>query len=200
MNIDFKTKRILIIAVIVILTGFVWISAVNYFCEGENCFVLPWGRLFVQAQVKDFDDCAEKGYLVTEGFPPQCRAGQQTFTQSLLVKHSSKLEIDKLRIVNPVPNQLISSPLEIMGQARGEWYFEASFPIKLLDGNNNEVAHTLARAQSDWTTPDFVPFVSNLKFGRPTTPTGSLVFQRDNPSSLDRNEEVITLPVRFEDK
>src|SRR6056297_2808827 len=46
---------------------------------------------------------------------------------------------DIIRVSNPVKNKVISSPLKIKGAARGGWYFEASFPIKLIDGNGEEV-------------------------------------------------------------
>ena len=37
--------------------------------------------------------------------------------------------IDRIRVNNPRPNQTISSPLTVTGEARGSWYFEASFPV-----------------------------------------------------------------------
>jgi spore germination protein GerM len=88
----------------------------------------------------------------------------------------------------------------IEGQARGSWYFEASFPIKLLDSSGKELAVTIAQAQSDWMTADFVPFkaVINLSV-LPEINEGILVFQKDNPSGLPKNDKEVRVPVYFPD-
>ena len=105
---------------------------------------------------------------------------------------------DKLKIFDLKSNDLISSPLVITGEARGFWFFEASFPIKLLDNNRNEIARSVAQAKSDWMTEDFVPFEAVLNFENPQTSTGFIVFEKDNPSGLIENDDSFELPVRFE--
>jgi hypothetical protein len=102
-----------------------------------------------------------------------------------------------VRVVTPKINQTIISPLEIQGEARGTWYFEASFPVKLLDSNRNEVALGIASAQSDWMTENFVPFKLSLIFSKPATDTGSLVLIKDNPSGLPQNDAQVSFPIRF---
>ena len=92
---------------------------------------------------------------------------------------------------------LIASPLHIEGEARGSWYFEASFPIQLLDANGKQLGVTTGQAQSDWMTPDLVPFQADLKFSTPTTTTGKLILKKDNPSGLPENEAEQIIPVRF---
>jgi len=46
-------------------------------------------------------------------------------------------------------------------------------------------------------TENFVPFAVSLAFDQPTTATGTLVLQKDNPSGLPENADEITIPVRF---
>ncbi len=91
----------------------------------------------------------------------------------------------------------ISSPLMVEGSARGNWFFEASFPVKLLDGNGKEIATAIAQAQSDWRTTDFVDFKATLNFTKPSTPTGKLILQKDNPSGLPQNEDHLEIEVKF---
>lgn len=43
---------------------------------------------------------------------------------------------DLIKINNPRQNQAIESPLLVKGEARGYWFFEASFPVKIFDNNN----------------------------------------------------------------
>ncbi len=104
---------------------------------------------------------------------------------------------DLIRIVYPRPNGLIQSPLEIKGEAMGYWFFEASFPVKLLDGNGKELGMAIAQAQSDWMVEDFVPFEARLEFSNPETKKGFLILERDNPSGLPENADELQIPVRF---
>ncbi len=94
-------------------------------------------------------------------------------------------------------NTLIKSPLEISGRARGNWFFEASFPIQLLDRSGAVLAQTVGQAQGDWMTADLVPFTAELKFEAPLGDTGTLIFKRDNPSGLPQNDASLTLPIKF---
>lgn len=103
----------------------------------------------------------------------------------------------RIRVTSPAVNTRVTSPLTVRGEARGTWYFEASFPIKLLDANGKVLGQTTGRAQGDWMTENFVPFTATLTFTAPTTATGTLVLERDNPSGLPANAAEIRIPVRF---
>jgi hypothetical protein len=98
---------------------------------------------------------------------------------------------------NPESNERITSPLKVTGKARGGWFFEASFPIKLLDGNGKQLAVSHVQAQGEWMTSDYVPFEGTLTFPTPTTADGTLVLEKDNPSGLPENAKEIRIPVRF---
>ena len=71
-----------------------------------------------------------------------------------------------IRVTTPTPNSVVRSPLVVTGVARGNWYFEASFPIRLYDANGREIAVAIAQAQGDpaspdggnWMTTEFLPF------------------------------------------
>lgn len=105
---------------------------------------------------------------------------------------------DKIQVTTPVPNALVRSPLIVSGKARGTWYFEASFPVKIFDANQKELGIVPATAKNDWQTTEFVPFEATLIFQTPTTETGTLVFQKDNPSGLPANDDFLSIPIRFE--
>lgn len=105
---------------------------------------------------------------------------------------------DLIQVREIQPNQKISSPLEIEGQARGTWFFEASFPIVLTDGRGNQIAQAIAQTSQDWMTEDFISFQATLKFSKPETENGFLVFKKDNPSGLTENDDQLRVPVFFE--
>ncbi len=143
--------------------------------------------------ITNFFQCAELGYLVLESYPRQCRTPDgQIFIEDI----GNELgKTDLISVSRPRPNEAVSSPLIIEGQARGTWFFEASFPIKLFDAQNNLIATAIAQAQSDWMTEDFVPFQAELNFTALATETGILILEKDNPSDLPENADELRIPV-----
>ena len=104
---------------------------------------------------------------------------------------------DLIRVKNFNLNQAIESPLVIEGEARGSWFFEASFPIKLFDGSGALLGSTTAQAQGEWMTENFVPFSAKLEFSSPSTERGILVLEKDNPSGLPENADELRIPIAF---
>lgn len=100
-------------------------------------------------------------------------------------------------VTNPQPNTTVAFPLIVSGEAKGGWYFEGVFAIKLLDANGVQLAFATATAQGDWMTDSMVPFTSTIPSAAPTTATGKLVFEADNPSSLSSNAKSFEVPVSF---
>ena len=95
----------------------------------------------------------------------------------------------------PMAYEKIYSPVTIKGMARGSWFFEASFPIKLYDAKNNLLVQHYATAKGEWMTENFVPFESSLEFSIAKEQQGTLVLEKDNPSGLPENMNEIRIPV-----
>lgn len=98
----------------------------------------------------------------------------------------------------PKPGETVTSPLTVVGKARGTWFFEASFPIRLLDALGRELTIAPAQAQGEWMTENFVPFVATLSFDVQTAQYGTIVLMKDNPSGLPENDEQIEVAVWLE--
>jgi hypothetical protein len=98
---------------------------------------------------------------------------------------------------SPKANDTVSSPLEIYGKAKGEWFFEAQFPIKILDEKGNIIAQTQAKALGDWMNEDPVPFKAVLDFSLPLSSSATLVLAQDDPSGQGNAEE-IKIPITVE--
>lgn len=106
---------------------------------------------------------------------------------------------DLIKLEQPLPDQRISSPVKIKGQARGNWFFEGDFPVILTDWDGKIIAQGYATAKSDWMTEEFVPFAASLEFTKPALyDRGSLILQKDNPSGLPENDQVLEITVYFE--
>lgn len=110
---------------------------------------------------------------------------------------NAALKRDLIQVTNVQSGQSIKSPFTVKGKARGNWYFEASFPFELKDANGTILASGPVQAQGDWMTTSFVPFSLLLTFPTPATTTGLLILKKDNPSGLPANEDQLVIPVRF---
>ena len=117
-------------------------------------------------------------------------------------------EIDKkaniIKVVSPAAMSVVTSPLSLKGQARGNWYFEASAPVSLVNWDGLIIANGFITADGEWMTSEFVPFTGSLPFISPYKEgdpdfmkRGTLIFKKDNPSGLPENDDALEIPVLF---
>lgn len=171
-----KYYLLIISLIIIIITSFVILNPKKY------------------EKVLNFEECKKAGYMILESYPEKCITPDgQSFIQYI----GNELEkIDLIQITNPRPNQIIESPLKITGQARGYWFFEADFPIRLYDQNGNEIAISIATATDEWMTEEFVPFSSIITF-ETDHKNGTFIFQKNNPTGLPEHDDFLIMPIRF---
>jgi hypothetical protein len=106
--------------------------------------------------------------------------------------------LPSVSVVTPKSNDIIHSPLEISGKARGTWFFEGSFPIEIIDSNGTNLGTGIAHAEGDWMTEAYVPFDATITFITATSSThGFILYKKDNPSGLPEHDATIALPVTF---
>lgn len=97
-------------------------------------------------------------------------------------------------VTSPMSGATVPKSFTVTGTAPGPWYFEASFPIKVVDANNNFIGQGIAEAQTDWMVVGDVSFIAAV------TTTGysgsaTLVLMRDNPSGMPENDDSISIPI-----
>ena len=154
---------------------------------------------FVAKEIANFQECIEAGNPAMENYPRQCRdrKGNKTFIENI---GNEPEKIDLIRLNTPRPNQEISSPLVIEGEARGIWYFEGDFPIILTDWDGKIIAEGYATAKGEWMDEGFVPFKGELVFENPTYSNhGSLILKKDNPSDLPEHDDALEIPILFKE-
>jgi len=128
--------------------------------------------------------------------PPESVTAQDTVSATAQDPAVRLAEI--IVVQTPTPGSVVTSPITVQGRARGPWYFEAQFPVLLEDQSGAVVAAGSAHSQTEWMTPDFVPFAATLEFvAPPTTDTGTIVLQKSNPSAAPERADSLTIPVRF---
>ena len=169
-------KAIIIAAVVIVVLG-VWAMIANRPSSPT---------------ITSFEECAAV-YPVMESYPEQCR----TPSGQLFVRDISGDLHNLIKLESPLSGDTVTSPLKITGQARGTWYFEASFPVKLVDDNGIVLAEAPAQAQGEWMTEEFVPFAVTLNFKTPTTQAGTLMLRNDNPSGDPARDKELRIPVVF---
>jgi len=96
----------------------------------------------------------------------------------------------------------ISSPLAVTGFAKGNWFFEASFPIVIVDWDGRIIGRGIATAKDDWMTERFVRFEGEITFEKPAgaeerSRRGAAIFRRDNPSDLPENDAALEISIYF---
>ncbi|MDD5721287.1 MAG: Gmad2 immunoglobulin-like domain-containing protein [Candidatus Pacebacteria bacterium] len=107
---------------------------------------------------------------------------------------------DLIRVFSPQPNDVIKNSIDIKGEARGNWFFEASFPIKLINTEGKEVplSQGYIMTSANWMTTDFVPFEQVVTFHTQKAGKGKLILMKDNPSGLPQNADELVIPISFE--
>jgi hypothetical protein len=108
---------------------------------------------------------------------------------------------DLIVLESPARDSTITSPVTVSGKARGYWYFEATFPITIVDWDGRIIGQGYATAQDEWMTEEFVPFTATVSYDLPAdTPyrRGAIILQKDNPSGLPENDDALEIPIFFE--
>ncbi len=106
---------------------------------------------------------------------------------------------DLIRVTSPRLNTQVASPMVVQGEARGTWFFEATFPVTLLAEDGTVLTETYATALGDWMTEDFVPFEATVPYSAGTATSGTLVLKKANASGLPEFDDELRVPVRFPD-
>lgn len=147
-------------------------------------------------KTETFEECVAGGNPVMESHPRSCRTKSgKVVTEN--IGNEGELA-DLIRVQSPRPSEEVDSPLIIRGEARGGWFFEADFPVKLLDEKGEIIAESHATAQGEWMTEEFVEFEGKLMFEKPEGGTGKLILEKSNPSGLPQHTESLIIPVSFE--
>lgn len=185
--------RILLFAAAIIIAGFVvWLVM---FPTTQT----PHATSTDPTKVLSFDACVAAGYPVTESYPRTCktpdgRTYAEEIAQTVTYTHA---DATMITVENPYPGAVTGKTFTMNGKARGPWYFEASFPVTVLDTHGNTIYAGSAKATGDWMTQDFVPFTVDIDTGSYTGPA-TVVLKKDNPSGQADKDAQISFPITVE--
>lgn len=191
------TVRTFFTVLILLIVAGVGIAGVYMITRQEEAAVLP--------EVLSFADCEAAGYPVMESYPRQCMTPDgRTFAEEPTQEELTALiayenaSADMIVITNPTPGAVTGKEFTVMGEARGNWYFEASFPIEVVSATGTVIATGIAEAQSDWMTTEFVPFTADIKVPESYIGEATLILRNDNASGLPENARSASFPFTIE--
>ena len=107
---------------------------------------------------------------------------------------------DLIVLESPLPKTLISSPLVVKGRARGNWFFEGSFPIEMVNWDGLIIGEGYATAQGEWMTTEYVPFEGTITFTRPLdeySDKGWIILKKDNPSGESKFDNALEVEIQY---
>ncbi len=177
-----KKNLVLLLVVILVAIGF-------YFLLQDS------KKSPITKYINNFQDCLNARYAIMESWPRACRTPDGRIFKEDIGNQLEKTDL--IQVTEPQANQEISTPVVIKGQARGTWFFEASFPVEVLDDSQLAIGTGIAQAKAEWMTEDFVPFEATIDFARPLSKQGFLVLKKDNPSGNAQYDDQLIIPVSF---
>jgi hypothetical protein len=150
-----------------------------------------------EISVDSFESCLNAGYPVSGTNPRTCTAKNGTIYKEAIAATVSYVNAtsDVITVSSPLPGDVVGKQFSIQGQARGTWYFEASFPVLVLDNTGKVIYQSPAKALSDWMTTEFVPFEINVTIPSTYSGAATVVLKKDNPSGLSDREANVSFPV-----
>lgn len=168
----------------------------------RNYFAAPPTTTSTQGipTVLSFKDCEQANYPVLESYPRQCKTPDgRTYAEDISEKITYKNATANTIIIDlPYPGAVTGKEFTVMGKARGTWFFEASFPIELIDSYDKSIVRAPAQAQGDWMTENFVPFKATIKVPEAYRGKATLILRKDNPSGMPERDASISLPITIE--
>ena len=109
-----------------------------------------------------------------------------------------RASLDLIKVEAPLPGAVTGKEFLVLGEARGNWYFEASFPVTLFDKDGKILVKTFATAMGEWMTEDFVPFRSEIEVPHNYIGPATLVLYKDNASGLPEHDASVAFPIVVE--
>ena len=153
-------KTLFYIVILVVLAGAAYLGYKAYTYTPENS-----GEVACTAEAMMCPDGSAVGRTGPNCEFAECPTPVDE-TPSDVAEHIAS-KADLIRVTSPEPYEFIESPLIVTGEARGYWFFEASFPVTLVDWDGLIIAEGYATAEGDWMTEEFVPFTATLEFEVP---------------------------------
>jgi len=124
----------------------------------------------------------------------------------ICVEDQSDIQVNKIISVKNISITLdnlnsgdkVISGYEVKGSVTGSWFFEGSFPVKILDREGDVLGTVIARTDEDWMTEEEVSFSLVLDIDLEEESVLILKFMKSNPSALEENDDYAQMSITIE--
>lgn len=109
-----------------------------------------------------------------------------------------------ITVYSPLPESTINgSSVSIKGKAVGNWFFEASAPVDIVNWDGLIIGQGFVTVDEgySWMTTDMVPFSGNVSFDTSLLGAykyGWVIMKKDNPSALPEFDDSLEFKVFFQ--
>jgi len=118
----------------------------------------------------------------------------------IVVELPKAQKADLINVESPRIGEVVTNPILIKGEARGYWFFEASFPITVVNWDGLIIGQGIATAEGDWMTEEYVPFTATITYDASQIglyTRGSLILKKDNPSGESKFDDALEYQINF---
>ncbi len=108
-----------------------------------------------------------------------------------------------ITVNSPLPNSTITtSPFVIKGKAKGNWFFEASAPVSVVNWDGLIIGQGYIKVDDgfDWMTTDMVPFTGTISYDSSQLGAykyGWIILKKDNPSGEPQFDDSLEFKILF---
>ncbi|MBP6858193.1 MAG: hypothetical protein KBC11_03355 [Candidatus Pacebacteria bacterium] len=109
----------------------------------------------------------------------------------------------KIIVTSPLPESNVgASPISIKGRAVGNWFFEASAPVDVVNWDGLIIGQGYVTVDEgyDWMTTDMVPFSGTVSYDASQLAPydyGWIIMKKDNPSGEPQFDDALEFKVFF---
>ena len=150
--------------------------------------ILAAGAWFVTGR-----DATPEPQTNPEGKPSQ--VGPSTPPPPIVKATYDNATEDMIVVTTPLPGATSSRIVEVEGRARGNWYFEANFPIEIQSPEGDVLVRIGVQAKGPWMTTEFVPFSASLTLPPNYHGPATLILRNDNASGLPEYDRSVSIPI-----
>lgn len=152
-----------------------------------------------------YADCVAEGGTILESFPRQCltrdgRAFADDFDREAMQARISyqNTSIEEINVRIPVADAVTDKTFTTLGEARGTWFFEGSFPIEVTDAGGRLIARGTATGLVDMETESRIPFNATIEAPESFMGPAFLVLKKANPEALPENDASVSIPITID--
>ena len=138
--------------------------------------------------LKNEDICCK--YQLCEQLTGMCDENKKESGEEVLSEKGNKLVLDSLK-----DGDTVDEGFEVKGSVSGSWFFEGSFPVRVLNMQGEIVKSIPVTTQDDWMTEDLVSFSFKLDTQFKGESIVVLRFEKSNPSGLEENDDSVQISI-----